>query len=148
MPRFCNLLILVAAMGGCVQAQILSSALAVNSANYDSTALAQGSIFVLFGSSMGPDQLVYASVFPLPNTLAGTSVTVTSGSMTLNCPMVYSSSGQVAAILPSETPVGPATIKLANTAFSYDTSFPSIDVVASSPGIYTAYVSCGDSADS
>ena len=62
-----------------------------NAANYDPTAIAQGSMFVIFGGSLGPSSLVSATKLPLPNTLAGTSVTVKSGSTTLSCPMFYSS---------------------------------------------------------
>src|SRR5580698_9074345 len=68
-----------------------------NAANYDPTAIALGSMFVVFGESMGPFTLVSASQLPLPNNLAGTSVTVTSGGTTLNCPMFYTSYGQVVA---------------------------------------------------
>ena len=76
-----------------------------NSADY-STTIAQGSLFVVFGENLGPAGLVEVSAFPLPKTLAGTSITVTSGSATLDCPMIYTSAAQVAAILPSNTPAG------------------------------------------
>ena len=68
-----------------------------SSADY-STTIAQGSLFVVFGYNLGPATLVQVSSFPLPNVLSGTSVTVTFGSTTLNCPMIYTSSAQVAAI--------------------------------------------------
>src|SRR5579871_5604808 len=55
-----------------------------NSADY-STTLAQGSLFVVFGQNLGPTNFVQVSAFPLPNILSGTSITVTSGSTTLNC---------------------------------------------------------------
>src|ERR1700722_17745412 len=58
-----------------------------NVADYDPTAIAQGSMFVIFGNSLGPATLVPATVLPLPNTLATTSVTVKSGNTTLSCPM-------------------------------------------------------------
>ena len=45
-----------------------------NAANYDPTAIAQGSMFVIFGFQLGPSTLVSATQLPLPNTLAGTSV--------------------------------------------------------------------------
>src|SRR5271170_4295412 len=83
-----------------------------NSADY-STTIAQGSLFVVFGYSLGPATLVQVSAFPLPNVLSETSVTVTSGAATFNCPMVYTSSGQVAAILPSNAPVGLANVTVA-----------------------------------
>ena len=75
-----------------------------NAANYDPTAIAQGSMFVIFGSAMGPSPLVSATQLPLPMALAGTSVTVKSGNTTLTCPMFYTSYEQVVAVMPSNTP--------------------------------------------
>jgi uncharacterized protein (TIGR03437 family) len=108
----------------------------VNSASYDRSAIAQGSLFVVFGQNIGPAQIVQASTFPLPNQLGGTAIAVSSGSTTLNCPMVYSLAGQAAAILPSNTPPGQALLTLAfNGVPSLYAIF--INVVPSAPGIYT-----------
>lgn len=61
---------------------------------------------------------------------------MTSGSTTLNCPMVYTSSGQVAAILPSQTPAGPASVAV--TYNGQTTPYPaSITVAKNSVGLYT-----------
>src|SRR5580704_14038328 len=109
-----------------------------NSADY-STTIAQGSLFVVFGYYLGPANLVQVSAFPLPNVLSGTSVTVTSGSTTLNCPMIYTSAGQVAAILPSNTPAGTASITVAynglTAADGYSTA--QVTVAITSVGVYT-----------
>jgi uncharacterized protein (TIGR03437 family) len=109
-----------------------------NSADYTTT-IAQGSLFVVFGYNLGPANLVQVSAFPLPNTLAGTSVTVSSGPTTLNCPMIYTSAGQVAAILPSDTPVGTVTITVTyqNVTAPGGNSTTQATVVANSVGIYT-----------
>lgn len=136
MPRACNVFLLAAGLCGFARAQTFYGGPAVNSASYDTTALAQGSIFVVFGFQLGPDKIVYASAFPLPDTLAGTSVKVAAGGITLNCPMVYTSSAQVAAILPSKTPIGLATIKVTSPTFANEVDVPNVQVVASSPGIY------------
>src|SRR5437879_2754349 len=74
--------------------------------------IAQGSLFVIFGAEMGPGSLVQQSGCPLPRTqgLSGTSVQVTVNGTTVNCPMIYTSAGQVAAILPSNTPMGTGTV--------------------------------------
>ena len=97
-------------------------------------AIAQGSIFVIFGSGMGPAALAQAG-FPLPNTLAGTGVKVTSGGQTLDCPMIYTSAGQLAAVMPSTTPVGNATVTVTyNGATSVARS---IRVASSAFGILT-----------
>jgi uncharacterized protein (TIGR03437 family) len=76
--------------------------------------IAQGSIFVVYGSGLGPSELVEVSTYPLPTTqgLAGTTATVTVGSTTETCIMFYTVSGQVAAILPSATPTGTGTLKV------------------------------------
>ncbi len=111
---------------------------AANSASYDNTTLAQGSLIVLFGYDLGPNQLVKANTFPLTTTLSGTSVAVTSGSTTLLCPMIYTSAIQIAAILPSRTPPGLATLKVSyNGATAPDYAAVHINVVPSSVGIYT-----------
>lgn len=109
-----------------------------NSADY-STTIAQGSLFVVFGDNLGPATLVQVTAFPLPNVLSGTSVTVTSGTTTLNCPMVYTSSSQVATILPSNTPVGTATITVAYNGQMAAEGFSAaqVTVAATSVGLYT-----------
>src|SRR5215467_13247541 len=74
-----------------------------NAADYKTT-IAQGSLFVVFGTGLGPATLTEISALPLPPQLAGTQVTVTSGNTKLTCPMIYTSAQQIAAILPSNTP--------------------------------------------
>lgn len=109
---------------------------ALNSANYSST-LAQGSLFVVFGTEIGPAQYTGATSLPLPPQLGGTSISVTSGNTTLICPMVYSLLGTAAAILPSNTPTGPATVTL--TYKNVMTPFPApVNVVPSAIGLYTS----------
>lgn len=85
-----------------------------NSASYTpqgflNAGIAQGSIFVIFGSGLGPDQLAQASI-PLPTDLAGVSVRIDSAGRTSNAYMVFASANAVAAIMPSGAPVGPATV--------------------------------------
>jgi uncharacterized protein (TIGR03437 family) len=105
-----------------------------NSASY-SPSVAQGSIFVVFGYQLGPDQLVQAPKYPLETELAGTSVRVSVAATTVLCPMVYTSYGQVAAILPSATPVGRGTISV---SYRGQETYPSIiTVVKNGFGIYT-----------
>ncbi len=108
-----------------------------NTASYDPTAIAQGSMFVIFGDSLGPGTLVPATLLPLPNTLATTSVTVKSGNTTLNCPMFYTSFGQVVAVMPSNTPLGTATVSVTYNNISSGQFSATINVVASSVGVFT-----------
>lgn len=111
----------------------------VNAASYappglPNSAIAQGSIFVIFGRNMGPTTLMQAS-FPLPTVLAGTSVRVSVGGQNVDCYLIYTSAGQVAAVLPSRTPVGTGTITV---TYNNQTSAPAaITVAASSLGIFT-----------
>ena len=56
----------------------------LNSASYalqglPNSGIAQGSIFVVFGTGLGPSTLQKISTFPIQTTLGGTSVQVTSG---------------------------------------------------------------------
>jgi uncharacterized protein (TIGR03437 family) len=100
--------------------------------------IAQGSIFAVFGSGMGPATIAYASL-PLPTSLPdanGTSIAVTGGGKAVNAYMVYTSAGQLAAILPSTTPIGDATVTV---TYAGKTSAPAtITVVKSQLGIFTA----------
>jgi uncharacterized protein (TIGR03437 family) len=116
--------------------------------------IAQGSMFVVFGQRLGPAALQQARSFPLPTQLAGTSIRVTGGGVTADAIMIYTSAGQVAAILPSRIPPGEATITLTyNTQTSAPVRFrvarSSVGVftrnqAGSGPGIVQNYVSATD----
>jgi uncharacterized protein (TIGR03437 family) len=97
--------------------------------------IAQGSIFNVFGSNLGPTPIAYASSLPLSTTLSGTTVTVTVGGTAVQCYMVYTSAGQIAAILPSTTPLGTGTISVSYNSTPSPTA--PITVVKSSFGIFT-----------
>ncbi|MCC7236437.1 MAG: hypothetical protein IT163_14080 [Bryobacterales bacterium] len=74
-------------------------------------AIAQGSIFVLYGSNMAPAGVTQQGFNPsLALTLAGVSIKVTSGGVTKDAIPYYVSPQQLAAILPSSTPAGAATL--------------------------------------
>jgi uncharacterized protein (TIGR03437 family) len=115
-------------------------AAAVNVASYTrpempNGKLAQGVMFTLFGTDMGPAALAQASTFPLPTSLAGTSVQVTVNGTTVDCIMIFTLASRVAAILPSSTPVGAGTLTV---TFNGVTSPPlAIEVVANGFGIFT-----------
>lgn len=76
--------------------------------------VAQGAIFTLTGSGLGPSPLVQAQKYPLPTTLGlgGTTIQVKVAGVTETCIMIYTSAAQVAAILPSATPIGTGTLTL------------------------------------
>ena len=104
-------------------------------AGLPNSSIAEGSIFTLIGTGMGPGDLVKVSSYPLPTSqgLAGTSIQVTVAGVTNACIMVYTFATQVAAILPSSTPVGAGTLTL--TYQGAQGSIP-ITVVKNSLGIF------------
>ena len=121
-------------------AQPVISVPALSSASYRApgmrgSGIAQGSIFSIFGTGLGPHSGVGANAFPLPTVLGGTSAAVTVGGTQVPAIILYTSSNQVNAILPSTTPVGSGTFTV---TYSGQTSAPaSIQVVSSAFGIYT-----------
>src|SRR5579862_3120596 len=97
-------------------------------------AIAEGSMFNIFGTGLGPQNIVGATSLPLQQNLAGTSVSVTVNGTTVQCYMLYTLATQIAAILPSNTPVGSGTITL---SYNNTPSAPvPITVLKSSPGIF------------
>ena len=105
-----------------------------NSASY-SRLVAQGSIFIVKGQNLGPAQLLQAPAGSLPTQLGGTSVQVNVGGAAVSCPIFYTSASQIAAILPSSTPIGSGNITV---SFNGQTGFPNgITVVGNGVGIYT-----------
>jgi uncharacterized protein (TIGR03437 family) len=110
-----------------------------NTASYVPTglpgaAIAQGALFVVFGSNLGPATLAVGSL-PYPNALSGTSMSVTVAGTTVKPYMVYTSAGQASALLPSNTPVGTGTITVTYNGATSATQ--PITVAAASVGIFT-----------
>ncbi len=97
--------------------------------------IAQGGLFVVFGERMGPLQIVHANPWPFPLILAGTSVEVEVGGHITSCFLVYTSSLQAAAILPSETPIGEGTVRVRHLGVVVGSG--PISVVAHSFGVFT-----------
>jgi len=104
------------------------------SAGLPNSGIAQGSLFVVKGSNLGPETYTQAMSFPLPSSIGGTSITVTVSGTTVNAIMFYSLARQVAAILPSKTPTGTGTLTL---NFNGQTASTPITVVQNNIGIYT-----------
>ncbi len=97
--------------------------------------IAQGAMFVLTGRNMGPDPLVFPGTLPLPTLMSGTSIEVTVGGVTVDAFMVYTWTNQLAAVLPSGTPVGQGTLTV---IYNGEASAPfPILVVSSAFGIFT-----------
>jgi uncharacterized protein (TIGR03437 family) len=150
-----RLLSLPALVLACVATLAASPAIngVVNAASWLPTALpnsgiAQGAMFIVSGSGLGPSALQAAKGYPLPTTagLAGTIVKVTVDGVTETCPMLYSYAGQVAAVLPSPTPIGTGTLTLsyqgASDTFAIQVVTANFGTFAlnedgSGPGIFT-----------
>jgi uncharacterized protein (TIGR03437 family) len=112
----------------------------VNAASYTPPGLsggeiAQGSIFTISGSNLGPATAVPVSAFPLLKTLAGVSVKVTQGSTSVDALPLVVAASQIIAIMPSTTPLGLVSIWV---TFNGVTSNPGTATVATSSfGIFT-----------
>jgi uncharacterized protein (TIGR03437 family) len=98
--------------------------------------IAPGSMVVIFGTNMGPATLQQAGTYPLPTSLGGTSVKVTSGGTITDAIINYTSAGQIAAIIPSNTPPGSASLIV---TYNGKASAPaSFKVVSNSFGVFAA----------
>ena len=96
--------------------------------------VAQGALFVVTGRNLGPEGLQQAT-FPLPaaDGLAGVSIRVAVGGTVVDAIMVYTMLNEVAAILPSQTPLGAGTVTVNNNGA---TASAPITVVAAAFGIF------------
>ena len=116
------LLVAAAFLGACLpgafaQQPLLYNRSVFNAASYmpggiPASAIAQGSVFTLFGAYMGPATAVTATSFPLSTSLSGVTITVTQGSNTVNAIPVYVSASQINAIMPSNAPIGAASLRV------------------------------------
>lgn len=77
---------------------------------FPESSLTAGSIITGFGENIGPDQLINASQIPLPEVLAGFSLSIKSGSTTYAGYPVYASKFQFSAVIPGNVPPGPAWV--------------------------------------
>jgi uncharacterized protein (TIGR03437 family) len=96
--------------------------------------IAQGSIFDIFGTNLAASTTPLQSV-PLQTTLNGVTVNVTVNGTTVHPIFYYVTPNQIAAILPSATPIGTGQIAVTNNG---QTSAPAqIQVVQGAFGILT-----------
>ncbi len=100
--------------------------------------IAQGSLFVVFGTGIGPAQtpsLPDLSKTALTTSLNGAGVSITVNGTTVQAPLYYVSATQIAGILPSNTPVGTGTITVTYNGQTSSTS--PITVVPAAFGLLT-----------
>jgi uncharacterized protein (TIGR03437 family) len=95
--------------------------------------IAQGSIFDIFGSNLANSSTGLQATPVTP--LSGVSVAVTVGGATKQALLYYVTPGQIAAVLPSSTPVGTGTLTVTNNGKTSATA--PIVVVAAAFGILT-----------
>ena len=110
-----------------------------NSASYwragqNQLGIAQGSLFVVLGSNLGPAELAQ-SQFPLSDQLGGSSVRVQVGSTVMPALMVYTISRQIGAVLPSGAPTGAGNLVVTYNGRS-SVTVP-VTVAPSAIGLYT-----------
>jgi uncharacterized protein (TIGR03437 family) len=96
--------------------------------------IARGAIFTVTGTGLGPAALQQVQSYPLPMTLAGTTIQVHMATVAESCIMIYTSATQVAAILPSATPLGNGTLTI---SYQGATASLAIEVVAGDFGMFT-----------
>jgi uncharacterized protein (TIGR03437 family) len=119
---------------------VVGSGAVLNAASYIPSGLpgegiAQGSMFVVFGRNLGPDELVFPGAVPLPTEMDGTSIQVSVDGVIADAHMVYTSANQLAAVLPSTVPTGQGTFTV---TYNGETGPPApILVVPHAFGIFT-----------
>lgn len=97
--------------------------------------IAQGSLMAIFGTGLSGSNMV-ATSFPLQTNMGGTSVRVTVGGTNVDAPMIYTTAGQIGAVLPSNTPTGTGTLTVTNNG--QVSRAAEIRVVRSAFGIFTS----------
>lgn len=134
--------LLCAALGALICSTAASAAVApggvVNAASFGpfgfpGSKIARGSLFLVFGTDLGAPDLAQATEFPLPTTLAGTSVQVETGGVVVDCVMVFTTPGQIAALLPSSARPGSGEIRV---TYNGVVSTGRIDVAETSVGVF------------
>ncbi|MDQ2901308.1 MAG: hypothetical protein M3Y07_16150, partial [Acidobacteriota bacterium] len=142
MKNFGWLLLLAAAFPAAAQLPVVTAGGVRNSASYaapglPNSAIAQGSIFSVFGNNLGPDTAEFGFDYPLPTLTPGgkVSVAVTVNGTTTQAIILYSGKAQINAVLPSNTPIGSGT--LAVTVNGQTGAAAPIEVTGGDFGIYT-----------
>jgi uncharacterized protein (TIGR03437 family) len=133
-----TVLVLVTAAAAAAQQPVIRASSGILNANGYQAQLAPDTVFVIFGTGLGPASLQQASAPNYSPSLAGTSVKFTpvSGGTAINAGMVYTVATQVAGVLPSS--ITPGTYAVTVT---YNTSISApqnVTVVARSFGIATS----------
>lgn len=81
--------------------------------------IGRGSLFTVFGQGLAGEGLARADEFPLPSELGGASIEVEVAGIIRSCPMIFTTPGQVAALLPSDVPAGEGVLRLTIDGIAY-----------------------------
>lgn len=96
--------------------------------------IARGSVFTIFGANLGPATPSTVSVFPLTPTFNGVNLSVSQSGTSVSAIPIFVSSNQINAILPSNAPLGRASLRV---GFNGRIGAPvTIEVVENAPGIF------------
>lgn len=138
--RQSSVVVLLVVGAGLVVAQTPAVTSVVNSASnlpagLPNAGIAQGALMTIFGSNLGPGNIILTPGYPLTAALAGTSVRITMGSKNVDALMYYTLVSQVAAIVPSTTPTGTGTVTVTYNGKT-SAAFP-ITIVQNNAGLYT-----------
>jgi uncharacterized protein (TIGR03437 family) len=74
--------------------------------------VAEGAIFVAYGTGLGPAQIAISETAFQTTTVGGASMKITVNGTTVDAPMYYASDKQAAGLIPSITPAGAGTVTL------------------------------------
>ncbi|HJT87665.1 MAG TPA: VWA domain-containing protein [Bryobacteraceae bacterium] len=108
----------------------------VNAASNRGGGIARGSFFTIYGTNLGPSSQQQATTYPIPDSLAGVTVTLTQGSITRHAYLHFVSATQINGILPSDTPLG--TVQLTVGYLGAASLSEPITVVDTAFGIFSA----------
>jgi uncharacterized protein (TIGR03437 family) len=109
-----------------------TNVVAVNAVSYTAP-IGLGSYAVAFGTNLATQTLV-GPTNPLPTTLGGTTLRMTSGGVDVLAPIYYVAPAQVNFIIPSNLPLGTAQITITNANGVVSTG--SVQIVRAAPAVY------------
>ncbi len=97
--------------------------------------IAQGSIFIVQGTGLGPSTLTFAQSGFQSQNAGGSSISITVNNVTVNALMYYASATQLAALLPSGTQTGSGTLTVTYNGSASSTF--TVQVVSNNIGVFS-----------
>ncbi len=102
--------------------------------NQPNGGLAEGSIFVAYGTGLGPSPIAISPTPFQTNTIARTSITITVNGKSVDAPIYYASATQVSGMIPSGTPTGAGVLTV---TYNGDAGAPApVQIVQSNFGAF------------